>query len=557
MAKILLKAQGIRKAYGERELLRLDTLEIREGERIGLIGANGAGKSTLLALLAGEAEPDTGTVERGGSVAWIRQQGRADRAEDPRLRTRYRALEERDGLSGGEETRRRIAAALSEHAELLLADEPTSDLDEAGIALLREELRGYPGAWVLVSHDRTLLRALCGRIWLLEDGKILDFPGGYDAMEAERQRRREFAQFEYEQYRREQARLEESARRAAERASQVRKAPSRMGNSEARLHKREATDAVLRLSHTQRTIRNRMEQMEVKDRPREDPQIRMQMGVAHPIGARTALEVRCERLSAGDTPLLEETAFTLPTGSRTALLGPNGCGKSTLMSVLCGQAGPEVRWQGSVRWNPQARLGWFDQHHSRTLRMDWTVLENVTAESVLPEHQARTVLRRLGFSREDCFKRTELLSGGERAKAALARLLLLDCNVLLLDEPTNYLDVFTLEALESLLAAWAGTLLVVSHDETFVGKTANRLLRVADRRIQVYEGTVTEERRDLEAAKADQELRLARTGLEMRLAALAARLAAPRKGDRPEQLNEEYLELARQLRELKKTSLPS
>ena len=410
---------------------------------------------------------------------------------------------------------------------------------------------------MLVSHDRTLLRALCGRIWLLEDGKILDFPGGYDAMEAERQRRREFAQFEYEQYRREQARLEESARRAAERASQVRKAPSRMGNSEARLHKREATDAVLRLSHTQRTIRNRMEQMEVKDRPREDPQIRMQMGVAHAIGARTALEVRCERLSAGDTPLLEETAFTLPTGSRTALLGPNGCGKSTLMSVLCGQAGPEVRWQGSVRWNPQARLGWFDQHHSRTLRMDWTVLENVTAESVLPEHQARTVLRRLGFSREDCFKRTELLSGGERAKAALARLLLLDCNVLLLDEPTNYLDVFTLEALESLLAAWAGTLLVVSHDETFVGKTANRLLRVADRRIQVYEGTVTEERRDLEAAKTDQELRLARTGLEMRLAALAARLAAPRKGDRPEQLNEEYLELARQLRELKKTSLPS
>ena len=134
-------------------------------------------------------------------------------------------------------------------------------------------------------------------------------------MEAERQRRREFAQFEYEQYRREQARLEESARRAAERASQVRKAPSRMGNSEARLHKREATDAVLRLSHTQRTIRNRMEQMEVKDRPREDPQIRMQMGVAHAIGARTALEVRCERLSAGDTRCWRRRRLPCPRGA--------------------------------------------------------------------------------------------------------------------------------------------------------------------------------------------------------------------------------------------------
>ena len=262
MASVLLEADHLRKSFGPRQLLDLDHLSVYDGEKIGLIGENGAGKTTLLRLLSGETEADEGTVRRPGSLAFIRQQGKEDGEADDQMQALFRVRSRRDGLSGGEMTRGRIAAALSARPQLLFADEPTTDLDEEGLTLLRKQLRAFPGALVLVSHDRSLLRLLCRRIWYLEDGKITDFPGGYDAFMEERRRQRDRQQFEYDQYRAEQKRLKESVQRMAEKASSVRKAPSRMGNSEARLHKREWTDSVLQLSHAKRTLQNRMEHLE-------------------------------------------------------------------------------------------------------------------------------------------------------------------------------------------------------------------------------------------------------------------------------------------------------
>ncbi len=549
MVKLLLEADRIDKNFGPRRLLDIKHLTVYDGERIGLIGENGAGKSTLLRILCGEEAPDAGNVRRYGPAALIRQQGNVDGADDTRVRAVFRARDEREGLSGGEMTRNRIAAALSAHPRLLLADEPTTDLDGEGIALLKSELELFPGALILVSHDRALLRALCGRIWYLEDGTITDFPGGYDAFVAERRQRREREQFEYEQYRDEKKRLEESARKMAERAAAVKKAPSRMGNSEARLHTREWTDSVLQLSHAKRTIQNRIEHLEVKEKPRKMPEIRMALGVDHPVGAKTALETRIDRLTAGGQTLLENTLLTLPTGSRTALVGPNGCGKTTLLNVLGGDIPGAVTFEGRVRFNPAVRAGWFDQHHDRALAADRTILENVMRESVHPESMARTVLARLGFRRDDVFKPVSALSGGERARTALARLLLMDLNLLILDEPTNHLDLFTLEELERLLSDYGGTLLFVSHDEEFVRKAATRRVRFEGRALKTDEGGAagvkTEEDRQAEDIKMEI------TRVEMRLAALAARLSAPKKGDRPDQLQAEYLLLAEQLRSLK------
>ncbi len=551
MAKLLLRADNLTKYYGDRQLIRLDHLEVFDGERIGLIGENGAGKTTLLRILAGETEADEGTVQRAGSLALIHQQGNENGGDDSRIRALFRAGETREGLSGGEMTRNRISAALSQHPQLLLADEPTTDLDEEGLALLRRQLTEFSGAIILISHDRALLRLLCKRIWYLEDGEVTVFPGGYDAFMEERRRQRERQQFEYDQYRSEQKRLKESAQRMAERASSVRKAPSRMGNSEARLHTREWTDAVLQLSHAKRTIQNRMEQMEVKEKPRALPDIRMKLGVAHPVEARTALECRCDTLEAGGTVLLSRTGFTLPTGSRTALMGSNGCGKTTLLSVLAGQSGEEIRFDGTVRFNPAVRAGWFDQHHEKTLRPDRTVLENVMDVSVHPESLARTVLIRLNFQREDVFKPVSVLSGGERAKVALARLLLTDCNLLVLDEPTNHLDLFTLEELERLLAEYGGTVLFVSHDEEFIRKTATRIVRFEQGKLVSFEGTLEEMKAPRPQDRNEADRQLAISSLEMRLAALSARMSAPKKGDSPERLQEEYLETAKQLREMK------
>ena len=221
MAKCVLEAKNLSLYIGDRQLLDIDRLAIYDGEKIGLIGENGAGKTTLMRILAGETDPDSGYVKRMAPAAMVHQHGNDDGGDDEETRAVFQTQGEREGLSGGEMTRNRIAGALSAHPGLLLADEPTTDLDQEGLWLLRRRLAGFDGALLLVSHDRALLREICTRIWYLEDGKISDFPGGYDDFMAERTRQRERAAFEYDQYKAEQKRLKESAQRMA--------APRRIG----------------------------------------------------------------------------------------------------------------------------------------------------------------------------------------------------------------------------------------------------------------------------------------------------------------------------------------
>jgi len=552
MAKLLLEANRISKSYGEQTVLNIERLHLYDGERVALVGENGAGKSTLLAILAGELDPDGGTVRRYAPATLIRQSGDTRIEAGAPLASEFRAPDAREGLSGGERTRRRIAGALSLDAPLLLADEPTTDLDASGIARLQKRLAAHRGALVLVSHDRALLEALCTRVLYLEGGRLTDFPGGYAGWQAEQARRRERQQFEYDQYRAEQARLRSAMQRKAEWAASVKKAPKRMGNSEARLHTREYTDAVLHQSHAKRVLEDRMARLERKERPRDLPQIRMALGAAHPIAAKTALAARCRQLMAGGRTLLAGAEFTLPTGTRTALLGENGCGKTTLLRALTGNPSPGARFAGTVRLNPEARLGVFDQDHAKALRFDDTALENARADAPHPESTVRTVLARLNLRGDSVFKPVRALSGGERAKVALAKLLLSESNLLILDEPTNHLDLFTMQALEGLLAGYDGTLLFVSHDRAFVRAVATRVLTFDRRRLSAFEGTLDEMEADASRDRAAEAVRLQISALEMRLAALAGRMAAPRKGDSPQRLSDEYDALAAQLREARR-----
>ncbi len=552
MPRLLLEAHHIQKSFGEQMVLDVEQLFIYDGERIALIGENGAGKSTLLAILAGETEPDTGGVKRYGPVSFIRQSGEARLDGSAELASRLRAPELREGLSGGESTRRRIAQALSGNTPLLLADEPTTDLDAGGVERLRQLLTSHRGALVLVSHDRELLNELCGRVLHLEDGRITDFPGNYADYQAELQRRRDFQQFEYDQYKAEQARLKALAQQKAEWAASVKKAPKRMGNSEARLHTREYTNAVLRQSAAKKVVQDRLERLEKKERPRDLPEIRMALGVSCPIGAKTALSVRIDDLRAGERTLLSDARFTLPTGSRTALMGDNGSGKTTLLRALRGEPSPGTQFSGEIRFNPAVRLGCFDQDHAKTLSLDATALENAAADSSQSEATVRTVLARLNLRGDSVFKPVRVLSGGERAKIALAKLLLSECNLLLLDEPTNHLDLFTMEALETLLAGYGGTLLFVSHDAAFVSAVADRVLTLRNGGLSVFEGTLSRMKEDSARDRGAEPLQLEISALEMQLAALAARLSAPKKGDRPDRLNEEYEALAAELREKKR-----
>ena len=560
MPKILLEAGSVELSFGPRTILEIKELKIYDGDRIGLIGENGAGKTTLLRVLSGEREPDAGTVRRFSEIAVIRQMGDADGESDARLRSEFDAQEHREGLSGGEQTRRRIAAALSMRAHLLFADEPTTDLDAEGAAQLRRELEAYDGAMVLVSHDRSLLDALCTRIWHLEDGKINEFPGNYTDYRAELERRRAFQQFEYEQYRGEQARLRASIQGNRERAGQMKKAPTRMGNSEARLHKMDSRQISEQLHKARRQMESRLSHMEVKERPREDAAVRMELGASRPVAAKAALEVRGLRLRAGEKSLLAGAALTLPTGTRTALVGPNGCGKTTLMRALAGRAAGDGRLlvgeaEGSsdraIRFNPAVRVGWFDQSHQSTLDPGRSALENVMRQSAHAESDVRTVLARLNLRGDDVFKPVGVLSGGERGRVALAKLLLSEANLLLLDEPTNHLDVFALEALQEMLSGYRGTLLFVSHDAAFSEAVATRFARFEGEKLVSFEETQARQAEREQRDRAAEQARLEISVLQMRMADLAARMSAPRRGDSPEKLNAEYQALAEQVRALK------
>lgn len=546
MAKLLIEARGVRKSYALRTVLDIESFELYDGERVGLVGENGAGKSTFIKILAGEIEPDEGIISRLAPMAVIAQTGGFE-GEDiaPSLVSEFAAPGERAGLSGGEKTRRRIAGALSSRGQVLLADEPTTDLDSAGVERLEKHLKNYDGAILLISHDRALLDSVCTRIIHLEDGKITSYPGNYTAYREELSRRREYQAFKYDQYRSEQKRIRTMMQQQTEWASQKTSLPKRMGNSEARLHKRATTDVQAKFYQTRSMFESRLNRLEEVERPREDPSIAMRLGAVTPVTSRTAVEIRSIYMRAGSKSLLENASMRVPTGSRTAILGENGCGKSTLISRITGYAK-----NPAVRVSPGVKVGWFDQEHEKTLDINKTALENAMWQSAYPESTVRTILARLNVRGDDVFKPLSVLSGGERAKVALARLFASDINLLILDEPTNHLDIFTLEALQSVLTEYAGTLILVSHDRAFVRQVADRLVFFRDKTLFQFEGGMDAYENSLNRDRAREDIELERTRLQMRLAAVAARMSAPKKGDSPEKLTAEYDDIARQIREI-------
>ena len=543
---MLLRANGIIQDYADRRVLDSVDINIYDGDRIGLVGENGAGKSTLMKILAGRLNPDEGSVKCDCPVALVEQFGAGgDDAITGEMSSRFNAQENRSGLSGGECTRRRIAQALGASPRLLMLDEPTTDLDAQGIEELMRELGGFDGAILLISHDRAFLDALCTSIAELEDGRVTLYPGNYSDYAAEKQRRRDFQQFEFDEYRRERARLTAAIDARQRRASKS-KLPSRMGNSEARLHKRSATETEEKLHDAANALKSRLDRLEKKERPREEVSIRIRLGASGGVTSRLAASCAGLRLAPGGHTLLEHASFVLPTGARTALIGPNGCGKTSLIRRNLAGDGVKV--------SPGVRIGYFGQNHEEVLDTEKTVLENVMRASVFPESDVRTVLANLNIRADDVFKPVKVLSGGERAKTSLASLLVSDANFLILDEPTNHLDIFSLEALERVLRLYEGTLLFVSHDRMFVREVASRLIFFENRRLTTFDGTVDawQAEQEKRAAGQDAQARMLRiTSLEMRLAGIAARLSAPKKGDSPDRLNEEYLAVAEELRKAK------
>ncbi len=530
--------------YGAKHIFRNVSVQVHAGDRIGLVGVNGAGKSTLLKIMCGEQETDPGILSRAAwfSVAYLPQEMGLDLADrtlyaeaesafddvlaaqreleeigerlahlhqdDPALpgllerqgelqhvlegRDVFRIRPEierilfglgfcRDDLerkvadfSGGWIMRLLLARLLLKRPSLLLLDEPTNHLDLDSLTWLEEFLQQYSGAMVIISHDRVFLDRVTRITWELSLGRLTVYKGNYSCYLREKEQR---LQLERAAWENQQALIRQTERfitRFRSKSTKARQVQSRIRMLE------------------------KMERIELSETERS---IRFAFPPAAPSG-RDVLRLEGVSKSYGGRTVFSDLSFSLQRGDKLAVVGVNGAGKSTLLRILAGQetAG------GKIRFGHNVIRSYFGQHQARELAGELTVFDTVyQAASDMTMTQVRSLLGAFLFSGDEVDKKVAVLSGGEKSRVALARMLVQPANLMLLDEPTNHLDISSQEVLQEALAQYGGTIIVVSHNRFFANGFVNKVLEIRDGRATLYEGNVDDylaRRRQEEEAEA-------------------------------------------------------
>jgi ATP-binding cassette subfamily F protein uup len=466
----LINVESVGKAFGPTLVLASVSLGVADGERIGVVGRNGGGKSTLLAILAGDEPPDSGRVTRTGGIevgrlsqhdslppastvieAVIGDRVEHEWAADARVRGVLEGLlvgiapDAVIGvLSGGERRRVALAALIVGDPEVLLLDEPTNHLDIEAVDWLASHLRSRRGSLVVVTHDRWFLDAVCEQTWEVADGAVHRYDGGYAAYilaRAERDR---------------QAATGEDRRRQLVRKELAwlrRGPPARTSKPKFRI---DAANAL------------------IADEPPARDRVELARFATSRLG-KDVYDVEDVTVSLGDRTLLKDVTWRLGPGDRFGLLGANGAGKTTMLRLLLGEVKPTA---GKVRVGKTVVPAYLSQQVGEldpTLRVLQAVEEVAKRVTVArgKEQTAGQLLETLGFPADRQWTPIGDLSGGERRRVQLLRLLMAQPNVLLLDEPTNDLDVETLSQVEDLLDGWAGTVIVISHDRWFLERVCD------------------------------------------------------------------------------------
>ena len=520
----MLTLSQLSKSFAGRTLFSDVSLQINREDRIGLVGPNGAGKSTLFSLILGEASPDEGrvTLEKNVTMGFLPQESApagnetilelacatspemsrvqqaiqrheaAGTLEDPEYHEAIDTFTELGGwqleprakqilsglafrdadftrkakaLSGGWIMRAHLARLLVQEPDLLLLDEPTNHLDLESLVWFQEYLRNYPGAILMISHDREFLNQLVGSIVEISQAKLHRYRGNYDKYVVEKAAREEQHLAAYKNQQKEIASLQQFADRFRAKASKASQAQSKLKQID-RMEKIEAPVSATRsIKFTfPQPVRSGLRVITLKE-------------VAHTYSNTDG---------SGDLPVYRNLHFEAERGQRTVLVGPNGAGKSTLLKLLGGALAVQT---GERLLGHNVRVGYFSQHRGDTLNMNHQVLESVLhSPNPVSEQTARTVLGSFLFRGDDVFKTVGVLSGGEKSRLALVKLLLDPPNLLLMDEPTTHLDIGSIDALITALRQYEGTLIFISHDVHFIRAMATTVLHISAGHLTPYAG---------------------------------------------------------------------
>ena len=544
----ILTVNHIQQSFGEEVILQDISFEMQKSERVGLVGVNGSGKTTLFKVLTGEYTPDAGTVVFGKDTMLgymeqhvcrdfhktafeevmtvfapllrmereledlanllsshpgeeemerliFRQSELNDRFVDAgglTCRSRARSallglgfteeqLENRVGvLSGGQKAKLQLAKMLLGGANLLLLDEPTNHLDIQAVEWLEDFLKNYSGAYIVISHDRYFLDKVTERTLEMENKTIVSYKGNYSRHLELREERRLAMQRVYENTQKEIQRIEgiiEQQRRWNQERNYV-----TIASKQKQIDRLEAT----------------------LERPEEDPEsIRFQFKASRR-GGNDVLTAQDLSLSFGGPKLFENVGLEIKHGEKVFLIGPNGCGKTSLFKILLGQYTPDT---GVVRLGSAIDVGYYEQSQL-SLHDEKTVMDEIwDIHPQMTQTQVRSALAVFLFKGEDVFKLVGTLSGGERARVLLLKLMLSKANFLLLDEPTNHLDIGSCEALENALSGYDGTLFVVSHDRYLINKLADKVYVLGKEGAKLYLGNYDSylEQREKEQAAAQEQ----------------------------------------------------
>ena len=483
----MLSLSAVSKAFAGRVLFSDVTLQLNRGDRLGLVGPNGAGKTTLLSIILGEASPDEGKVlwEKGATFGYLPQEsapvgdqtvleltlGPPDEVNwetEPKAKTILRGLAFRESdfdrpartLSGGWVMRAHLARLLVMEPDLLLLDEPTNHLDLESLLWFQEYLkRRYGGAILMISHDREFLNYLIDGIIELGRQKLTRYRGNYDDHVLEKEAREVIHAQAYENQQKEIGKLQDFADRFRAKASKAAQAQSKLKQID-RMEKIEAPLG------SEKKIAFRFPQP--------------------PRSGQRVCALKNIHFAYDQVHVYQGTDYELERGQRTVLVGPNGAGKSTLLKLLAGVLQPQ---QGTRELGHNVKAGYFSQYRHEMFNMERTVLEEaMDLPERVPEQMARSILGAFLFRGDDVFKPVAVLSGGEKTRLALCKMLLAPPNLLLMDEPTTHLDIGSIDALANALKEYEGTLIFISHDVYFIRAMATTVLHISGGKLTPYAG---------------------------------------------------------------------